>query len=97
MKIAVINVKSDPSLKEGAEAFARELGISLSDLVNLSLRYALTSRSLTIDLRPEPNEETARLLRAELADIRRGKTPTPSPTFSDAPSAFLWLKKRGKR
>jgi addiction module RelB/DinJ family antitoxin len=94
MKTTIINVKSNKSLKEGAEDFARELGISLSDLVNLSLRYAVSTRSLTLDLRPVPNAETASILRAELAEIRKEKAGEhPSPVFADTRTAFAWLKK----
>ena len=91
MKTTVINIKSDKSLKEGAEQFARELGISLSDLVNLSLRYVVTTRSITLDLRPQPNKETEKILRDELANIKKGKFD--SPVFTDSKDAFVWLKK----
>ncbi len=93
MKTAIINFKSDKSLKEGAEQFAKGLGISLSDLLNLSLRYVLTTQSITLDLRPTPNPETAAILRAELADIKAGKRS--SPAFTDTKVAFDWLKKSG--
>ena len=95
MKTAIINFKSDKSLKEGAEQFARTLGISLSDLLNLSLRYVLSTQSVTLDLRPTPNEETAHILRTELADIKKGKHA--SPVFTDPKEAFAWLKKSGSK
>lgn len=91
MKTAIINIKSDKSLKQGAEQFARELGISLSDLVNLSLRYVITTRSVTLDLRPAPNRETDMILREELAGIKAHKRA--SPVFVDTKEAFTWLKK----
>lgn len=91
MKTAIINFKSDKSLKEGAEQFARSLGISLSDLLNLSLRYVLMTQSVTLDLRPIPNKKTAQILETELADIRAGKHM--SPIFTDTKEAFAWLKK----
>lgn len=95
MKTAIINFKSDKSLKESAEQFARTLGISLSDLLNLSLRYVLTTQSVTLDLRPTPNKETEHILRAELAEIKKGKSV--SPAFSDTKEAFDWLKKSGHK
>lgn len=95
MKTAIINIKSDQSLKSGAEQFAKELGISLSDLVNLSLRYVLATRSITLDLRPEPNAETERIVRTELATIGAGKHA--SPAFSDTKEAFAWLKKSSRK
>lgn len=95
MKTSIINIKSDPSLKSGAEQFAQELGISLSDLVNLSLRYVLATRSITLDLRPTPNAETEQIVRAELAAIANGKQS--SPAFSNAKEAFTWLKKSSRK
>ena len=89
MKTTVINVKSDRSLKAGAEQFAKELGISLSDLVNLSLRYVVTTRSITLDLRPTPNAATDAILREELAQIKKGQAA--SPKFKTTKDAFAWL------
>lgn len=63
MKTAIINVKSTPSIKKSAEAFSKELGLSLSDLVNLSLKQTLATRRIVIDAREEPNEETKQVLR----------------------------------
>ena len=94
MKTAIINFKSDKSLKAGAEQFAKGLGISLSDLLNLSLRYVLTTQSVMLDLRPTPNAETANILRTELAEIKKGKRS--SPTFADTKVAFDWLKKSAR-
>lgn len=88
----IINVKSEKSLKQSAEIYAKELGLSLSDLVNLSLRYVVTTRSIVLDSRPEPNEETKQILKEVLADIQSGKNL--SPRFSDTASAFKWLKKQ---
>ncbi len=95
MKTAIINFKSDKSLKQGAEQFARTLGISLSDLINLSLRYVVTTQSVTLDLRPTPNAETAKILRAELENITKGKRS--SPAFTDTKEAFAWLKKSAQK
>lgn len=90
----IINVKSEKSLKQSAENYAKELGLSLSDLVNLSLRYVVTTRSIILDSRPEPNEETKQILSDALQDIKAGKNL--SPRFSDTKSAFQWLKKQTK-
>ena len=94
MKTTVINIKSDRSLKAGAEQFAKELGISLSDLVNLSLRYVVTTRSITLDLRPTPNAATDAILREELAHIKKGQAA--SPKFETTKEAFAWLDSRAE-
>jgi addiction module RelB/DinJ family antitoxin len=51
-----INVKTDISLKRRAQAFARSTGMSLSDIVNLSLRQTVDQGKITVGESAEPNE-----------------------------------------
>lgn len=94
MNKAIINIKSDKSLKESAEKYAKDIGLSLSDLVNLSLRYVVTTRSVVLDTRPTPNAETDQILKEALLDIKKKKNL--SPKFKDTKSAFKWLRKQSK-
>ena len=56
MKTATINVKTESSLKRRAQAFARSTGMSLSDIVNLSLRQTFEQGKITIRELAEPSE-----------------------------------------
>jgi len=82
MKTAVITVKTYPELKRRAEQFARGTGMSLSDVVNLSLRQTINQGSITIEEPYVPNKKTAKELGASLKDIKAGKNL--SPVFSSA-------------
>jgi len=92
MKDTIINVKSNKSLKKSAENYARELGVSLSDLVNLALRYVVMTRSVVLDVRPEPSKETQRVIKEALQDMKAHKNV--SPRFKSVNDAFLWLSKQ---
>lgn len=63
-KYAVINLKTDPELKEQAAATADRLGISLSAVLNNELRRFALEQSVTFDIPEAPNAKTA----AELAE-----------------------------
>ncbi len=92
MKNVIINVKSDRSLKQNAENYAQELGLSLSDLVNLALRYVVTVRSVVLDTRPTPNLETTTILKEVARDIKVRRNL--SPRFKTSKEAFSWLEKQ---
>lgn len=73
MKTATINVKTESSLKRRAQAFAKSTGMSLSDIVNLSLRQVVNDGRITIEESLTPNSATAGELRKIEKDIKRGK------------------------
>ena len=73
MKTAIITVKTHPELKRRAELFARGTGMSLSDVVNLSLRQTIARGNITIEEPYVPNKKTAKELRASLKDIKAGR------------------------
>jgi addiction module RelB/DinJ family antitoxin len=59
---SVINLKTDPKLKEKAAATAEKLGISISVVLNNELRRFTTEQSVTFELPEVPNVKTARQL-----------------------------------
>lgn len=61
-KYVVINLKTNPKLKELAAKAADKLGISISAVLNNELRRFATEQSVTFDLPEVPNEQTARAL-----------------------------------
>jgi addiction module RelB/DinJ family antitoxin len=66
-KYAVINLKTDPELKEKAAKTADKLGISISAVLNNELRRFAAEQSVTFDVPEAPNAKTAK----ELADSRK--------------------------
>ena len=73
MKTAIITVKTEPALKRSVEEFARGTGMSMSDVVNLSLRQVIRLGKIVIEKPLIPNSRTAKKLRASLKDIKAGK------------------------
>lgn len=61
-KYAVINLKTDPELKELAAKTANRLGISISAVLNNELRRFTTEQSVTFDIPEVPNARTAKIL-----------------------------------
>ncbi len=78
MKTAIITVKTEPELKRRAEEFARGTGMSLSDVVNFSLRQAISHGRIVIERPLAPNHKTAKKLKASLKDIKAGRGLSPA-------------------
>ena len=56
MNTAVVITKTEPGVKEQAQKVARELGISLSSLVNAYLKQMVRTKRVEFDLGEEPSE-----------------------------------------
>ena len=82
MKTAIITVKTEPELKRRAEEFASGTGMSLSDVVNFSLRQTISMGRIVIEKSFVPNAKTAKKLTIALKDIKAGKKL--SPVFGSA-------------
>ncbi len=89
MKTAIITVKTEPELKHRAEKFARATGMSLSDVVNLSLQQTISLGRIVIEQPFIPNTKTAKQLRVNLKDIKTGKNL--SPLFRSAAEMDAYL------
>lgn len=86
--------KIDKKLKDAAQKRARQEGIALSDLYQLTTR-SFVKGDLSIGLVSKgeqliPNNRTTRLLREARKDIRMGKGL--SPRFKDAKTAISYLR-----
>lgn len=90
MNTAVINIKTDPTIKKQVQKKAHELGLSLSSVINVYLRKFLTTKSVEFsdDVRLEPTPYLKRILKQSEKDIKTGRI---SPAFSSAEESFVWL------
>lgn len=68
-KYAVINLKTDPLLKELAAKTADKLGVSISAVLNNELRRFTSEQSVVFEIPEVPNEETAKLLKGSKKQI----------------------------
>jgi DNA-damage-inducible protein J len=77
-KTAVINVRTEPAIKERVESLYNNMGLSLSDAINIFLYKSIDYRGLPFELRREiPNAETIAAMN-EAKDIASGKVPSKS-------------------
>jgi antitoxin component of RelBE/YafQ-DinJ toxin-antitoxin module len=71
-KYAVINLKTDPKLKEDASETANKLGVSLSAVLNNELRRFATEKSVVFEIPELPNNRTAEQLLVSQKQINDG-------------------------
>ncbi len=89
MNHAVINVKTDPKLKRDAQKVAKQLGLSLSSVVNAQLKELVRTKSITLSVYSEkPSPYLIKLLEESEKDVAKGFV---SPRFNTADDAIAWL------
>lgn len=69
----LISVKTDPEIKRNAQKIAKELGLSLSDVINASLRNFIRTREVRISSVPYMTLEFEKLLGPIEQDIVKKK------------------------
>ena len=88
----VIHIKADKELKENAQAIAKRLGLSLSDVINASLRNFIRTREVVFSDVPTMTPELEKLLDKVETDIKNGKNL--SPEFKNMDQAIEYLEKQ---
>ena len=86
----VINIKADKEVKKNAQELARELGLSLSDVINASLRNFIRTREVYFSAIPRMTPEFERFLGKVEEDIKKGRNL--SPAFKTAQEAIDYLE-----
>jgi len=86
-KYAVINLKTDPTLKELAAKTADRLGVSISAVLNNELRRFTAEQSVVFEMPEAPNAETS----AQLAASRKQIDAGDYHKFSDNKQALDFL------
>ena len=85
----VINVKTEKTLKNQAKKVAEELGLSISDVVNESLRQMVKNREVIFSAIPRMTPELEVLLGTIETDIKMGKNLSPAFTSGNEMDAYL--------
>lgn len=93
MKTSIINFKTEKSVKEKAQKIAEQMGLNLTDVMNVYLRDFINKKELNIRIE-EPTQETAREIMSAVKEIKEGKA---SPTFNNVEAAVKWLEKESKK
>ena len=78
----VISVKTDKEVKENVQKIAEEIGISLSDVINASLRNFIRTREVRFSDIPQIIPEFEKFLGIAEKDIKNKKNL--SPVFKSA-------------
>lgn len=95
MNTAVVNVKVNPTVKKQAQHVARELGFSLSSLINAYLKQLVKTKAITFSVASEePTEYLLEMLKESKKDIQEGRV---SPTFTNVKDAIRWLNNPKKK
>ncbi|MDP2586137.1 MAG: type II toxin-antitoxin system RelB/DinJ family antitoxin [Candidatus Levybacteria bacterium] len=66
----VIHIRADKEIKENAAQAAKELGLSLSDVINASLRNFIRTREITFSHVPQMTPELEKYLGKVEKDIK---------------------------
>ena len=78
MAKAIINIKTDKEVKVNVQKLAEELGVSLSDVINASLRNFIRLRELRISSIPIMTPELEKLIGPIEKDIKERKNLSPA-------------------
>lgn len=71
-KYAIINLKTDPKLKDLAAKTADKLGISISAVLNNELRRFTAEQSVVFEVPEVPNAKTAKQLAESKKSVEAG-------------------------
>ena len=85
----VINIKTDKEVKKNAQELASQLGLTLSDVLNASLRNFIRTREVYFSAIPRMTPELEHLLGRIEKDIKEGKNLSPS--FTNMKDAIDYL------
>ncbi|MFH0791833.1 MAG: hypothetical protein V1905_01305 [bacterium] len=91
MEKVIINIKTDKEVKATVQKLAEELGISLSDVINASLRNFIRTREVRISSIPQMTPELETLIGKAKDDFKNKKNI--SGPFSTAEEMDKYLDK----
>ena len=74
----VIHIKADKQVKENAQKVAKDLGLTLSDVINASLRNFIRTREVVFSDIPQMTPELEKLLDKVGEDIKKGRNLSPA-------------------
>lgn len=81
MNQIAVTIKIDKDLKEEAQKLAKNLGLSLSAIIENKLRQAVRERRIVFEEDLAPNAKTAKLLRGIEEDTKAGRNLS-EPAYS---------------
>ena len=67
------SIKLDKNIKDEASSLAKELGLSLSSVINATLKKFVDERRVVLSISPEFNEKTEKEFLQMRKDVKEGK------------------------
>lgn len=92
MNTAVINIKTDKTVKLRAQDIAAQLGLNLSSLINAYLKQLVRTRRVEFDLGEEPSRYLKLVIKKAEENYKKGNT---SPSFKTGEESVKWLEEQG--
>jgi addiction module RelB/DinJ family antitoxin len=84
----LISVKADSQIKKKAAKLAAQLGLSLSDIINVSLAQFVQTKTLHVGAGEKPEPALQKVMARATANLKSGKVSKP---FDDADKAVRYL------
>ena len=85
----VINFKTDKKIKTQAQKIAEEIGLNLSDILNIYLREFITKKEIHISLAEEPSDYLIDAIESAEKEFKNKK----KEDFKDFDEAIAYLDK----
>ena len=89
MEKTLISIKTNKEVKENAQKLAAELGLSLSDVVNASLRNFIRTREVRVSATPHMTLELEKLVGKAEDDFKKGKNVAGPFSGTEEMDAYL--------
>lgn len=84
----LITVKTDSKIKKKAAKLAARLGLSLSDIINVSLAQFVQTKTLKVGVQERASAALEKTIAKAEADLKAGKA---SPGFDNAEAMAKYL------
>lgn len=88
MQTAAIYIRTEPETKRKAQKVAKEIGMTLSGLVNTYLKQVIRTKKLELSFE-EPSEYLKKRIKQAEKNYKAGNT---SPAFTNAKEAIKYLE-----
>lgn len=85
----VIHIKADKEVKENAQKAAKDLGLTLTDVINASLRNFIRTRTVVFSDIPQMTPELEKLIGKVEQDLKEGKNLSPAFTTAEEMDKYL--------
>lgn len=93
MSNAAIYIKTEAETKKEAQKVAKDLGLSLSAILNGFLKQLIKTKTVTFSANDEvPNKHTIAIMKQAEENLKKGNH---SPIFKTGEEAVAWLEKQG--